>query len=891
VLTNTGANSTGTVNVTGNIAANADNTGALTIGSTTATQITNATVTGAVGASGKLLNSVTVNGASTLSVTGDIYATTLTLGDTSGTTLTLSGTTADQTVAASITSGNASIGAVAVNNSTTFGTVANETIANIASMTVANGKTATLAGTGAVDIDTITLAGASGSTLVVSGVKTGGNAITANIDSDTNAKGVVTINADTTVKGSVGTTKGLSSVSVADGKTLTIDAAGGARTLKATTISLNGSNGSTLAFDNGGNGTNTVTVTGAVQTATADKGALNLGANGRTDVTFSSAVGSSTKKLNTATVANDSVLTASNGYYVNTTTLSSVNAGLTFGSAQTFAGTVVSSGGSNGDVKISADVTLSGTGDVLGTSANKLDTIIVDASKSLTTSGATGFNATTITNNGTLNLANTLTVTGTTLELGGNANSKIVMSSPSTSYSGGTLISAAAVQVDANNAVSFIPHSTFNSGVLTLVDGDGNGSASNTNKWNVTSNALTTYTVSVVGGDVKLTATQKSASTIAGNLGTTTDAANAMAAGVEATKGDTTVANAYNTALLAGGSEAKKAAEQSQPNITASAAQTITTTARGAASAVSARLASARSGVQVAGLQETGVAAGDGSKRNGGWGKVFGNIASQDERDGVAGYDSHTYGVAVGMDNKVTDKVRLGAALSFAQSNVDGKDTGNSDTDINSYQVAVYGSYEPGKYYVEGQLAYAYNEVDTTRQITFGGLNRTASGSYDANQYSATLGAGVPMKQDAWTITPKAGLFYSYTDPKSYTETGAGAMNLTVNPDSTSILEGSLGVNVAYDHKVSGGLLRPEARAAVLYEFLGDEGSATSKFSGAGASFKTTGAEPAQFGGALGVGLGYTTADGVWEVRGDYDVELREDFVGHTGMLTGRINF
>lgn len=883
----------GTLGLTGSITTNTTGNGALVIGDTTAANITAATVTGSIGATGTRLASVTIKKASTLAVTGDVYATTLTLGDTAGTTLTLSGTTA-QTIGASIT-GTANIGAVAVNNDVTFGTGSNETIANIASMTVANGKTATLAGTGAVDVNTITLAGASGSTLAVTGAKT----ITSDIDSDSNAKGVVTIGENTTVVGSVGTTNGLSSVTVADNKTLTIDANAGARTLKATTITLaNSGNGATLALDNANGAANTITVTGAVATATTGKGAIALGATNRTDATFNGAVGSSSAALNTASVANSSVLTAKGNYYVNTTTLNGAASGLTFSgtSAQTFGGAVAAGGAGEGVVTFSNDVTLTSTGNnVLGSSTgDKLASITIDAGKSLTTAGATGFNATTITNSGTLNLANTLSVTGTTLELGGNAASKIVMSSPSTSYSGGTLISATGSTVDATNAVSFVPHSTFNSGSLTLVDGNGAAGTANdsVNKWNVTSNALTTYTVSIDGSnDVILTATQKSAGAIAGTLGTTTEAVNALAAGVEATKADTTVANAYNTALLAGGSEAKKAAEQSQPNVTASAGQAITSAARGSAGAVAARLASARTGVQVAGLQETGVAAGDGAKRNGGWAKAFGNIANQDDRDGVAGYDSHTYGVAVGMDNKVTETVRLGAALSYANSDVDGNDSGNSQSDIDSYQVAVYGSYEPGKYYVEGQVAYAYNKVDTSRQITFGGLNRTASGSYDANQYTATLGAGVPLKQNAFTITPKAGLFYSYTDPDKYTETGAGALNLEVTPDATSILEGSLGVVAAYDHKTSAGVVRPEARAAVLYEFLGDTGAATSKFTGAGASFETKGLEPAQLGGTLGFGVGYTTADGVWEIRGDYDAELREDFVGHSGMLTGRINF
>jgi outer membrane autotransporter protein len=147
------------------------------------------------------------------------------------------------------------------------------------------------------------------------------------------------------------------------------------------------------------------------------------------------------------------------------------------------------------------------------------------------------------------------------------------------------------------------------------------------------------------------------------------------------------------------------------------------------------------------------------------------------------------------------------------------------------------------------------------------------------------------MKHDAFTITPKAGLFYAYTSSDSYTETGAGGMNLVVNPDDTSMLEGSIGVNVAYDHKVSGGMLRPEVRAAVLYEFLDDNASATSRFTGAGATFNTEGLDTAQLGGTLGFGVGYTTADGMWEIRGDYDAELRQDFVGHSGMLTGRVNF
>jgi outer membrane autotransporter protein len=454
---------------------------------------------------------------------------------------------------------------------------------------------------------------------------------------------------------------------------------------------------------------------------------------------------------------------------------------------------------------------------------------------------------------------------------------------------GNTVFTVADV-VSAGTTTVQLP-TNFLAGTITLADSTADASADVANM-TVTDTALVDYTIAANGNDIQVTAAQRSAASTASLLGTTTDAATAagVAAGALAST-DTAALNALTTAMITGGSEGKKAAEQLQPNINGAASQAVNAATRGATNAVSQRLNAARSGTQVAGLQQTGVASGDATLRSGGWVKTFGSIADQGDRDGIAGYDSHTYGVTFGMDHKVTDTVRVGGALSYAKTDVDGNDAGNSQTDVDSYQVAVYGSYEPGVYFVEGQLGYSFNNVDSTRELTFGGLNRTAKGSYDVDQYTASVAAGLPMKSDGFTITPKAGLFYSYSNGDSYTETGAGGLNLTVDTGSTSVLEGSLGGSVAYDYKVDGGMLRPEVRAAVLYDFIGDEASATSHFAGSGATFTTNGADVAQFGGTMGVGLGYTTADGVWEVRGDYDAELRSDYVAHTGMLTGRINF
>ena len=384
----------------------------------------------------------------------------------------------------------------------------------------------------------------------------------------------------------------------------------------------------------------------------------------------------------------------------------------------------------------------------------------------------------------------------------------------------------------------------------------------------------------------------KSAQIVASNIGVNVTEASGLIAAVQSIGNDHELRSAFENVLDGAASEASTAAQQVSATTAAQATETIRSLSHAASDAVSDRLASVRGGTTVAGLEETGVPSGDAARRNGFWSRASGGIAKQKSRKGVSGHDTKNYGLTIGLDSRVGDSSRAGAALSYSSSNMDGNGIDRSQTNIESYQIALYGSYDPGTYFVEGQVAFAHNDVKTSRKITFGGLNRTASGKYNAAQYSVTVAAGRPIHMDSVTITPKGGLFYSYTDPSQYTEKGAGGLNMTVDPASTQVLEANLGGSVSYEHRsLDGSSVTPEFRAAALYEFLGDEGNATAKYSGSGATFKTQGLDPSKLGGTLGVGVGYTTADGVWEIRADYDAEFRSGYVGHNGMLTGRINF
>ncbi len=808
----------------------------------------------------------------------------------------------------------------------------------------ASGVTATF--TGAYDALTTTHSGAGtvafGSTVAGDIDISAGGAVTAADDmtgavdnTGTAGTGSLTLAATKGVSGAIGTTAALASV--------TADSTGGTSTfggiVKATNISLGGT-GTTIfqgdvtgavnfTADGGANLTANEKIVGSVTTETDETGTLSFDATTTNTTLVSGDIGTTTKKLKDLDATANAATTATFGgnVYAKTITLTGAAASSQF----TFSGDIeattldlVTNGTINvaAGKNVTADVTTSApgagvltfagtstmTGDVGEVGGNAFAAVSINGGTvtftgdvaataigvangtTLKTGGAAAFEGA-ITNAGTLDLGGTLTVTGGTLELGSDATVNMTLATAS-SYTGGLVIDASAVTTNATNAITVAPHASFRSGALTLIDTDGVGTADAVGKYTITDQALATYAVTVdANDDVILTATAKSNATVAAEIGINAEQAKALIAAVDATESDATLAAAYDAALKAGGADAIKAAEQSEPGF-GGTAEAMAGAARSFAGAVGDRMSSARTGTQVAGLSTSnGVAAGEKGLRNGAWSKVFGGTAEQKNLKGFSGYDLASYGVALGADNKVSDTVRLGLAGSYARSDIDGKGSAKAKTDINAYQLALYGAYEPGRYYIEGQLAYAFNQIDTKRTINFGGLDRRAKGDYDAHQFSASLGAGLPMTSGAYTFTPKAGLFYSYMNADSYTETGAGGLNMTVDPGNSSILEGSLGGSIAYDKKTAKGLLRPEVRAAVLYEFLDDDASVASKYAGSATTFTTKEMDPSRLGGTAGVGLGYKTADGKWDVRIDYDAELREKYVGHNGMLTGRMNF
>ncbi len=261
------------------------------------------------------------------------------------------------------------------------------------------------------------------------------------------------------------------------------------------------------------------------------------------------------------------------------------------------------------------------------------------------------------------------------------------------------------------------------------------------------------------------------------------------------------------------------------------------------------------------------------------WARGFGQFASIDNSHGALGADFSTGGGAVGADLIRTPTSLLGLAVSGGQSSVS-LNTNPENGTVSFVQFGVYGAQalDYGAA-MDGALAYAHDFYDVTRGIVLPGTGRTATSSHGGNDVALDVGLSRPIPVDNWQITPRVGLSYFHIDQTSFTESGAGSLNLAVSPAALNALYSRVGVAVARPMMLGDTTILPEFRAAWLHNFLDTQGQFAASFLSAGtASFGQVGAAIGRDAGDLGVGVSFaipqTTFPGQMSGFVQYDATL-----------------
>ncbi len=263
------------------------------------------------------------------------------------------------------------------------------------------------------------------------------------------------------------------------------------------------------------------------------------------------------------------------------------------------------------------------------------------------------------------------------------------------------------------------------------------------------------------------------------------------------------------------------------------------------------------------------------------WAKGFGYFGNQQDQGAFSGYSSSIFGTMIAYDTPLGPDTRAGLGFGYAHTTIDGN-TYNTNTEFDSYQPTVYIGHEQGPWYINGSESVGINQYSGMRNIVFPGVDLTAKSEYDGQDYTTYLNSGyhiaVPQQ---FVITPLASLQYSRVNLDSYTETGAGDIDLHAKPQGYDFLESGLGAKVERGFGYHNWTLIPDLHFKWLYDFLNPTQGQTANFTAPGSpSFYTTGLKTSpdtyNVGAAITL-LSCVCSKKTWSIEAGYDYFIRDD--------------
>ncbi len=273
------------------------------------------------------------------------------------------------------------------------------------------------------------------------------------------------------------------------------------------------------------------------------------------------------------------------------------------------------------------------------------------------------------------------------------------------------------------------------------------------------------------------------------------------------------------------------------------------------------------------------------------WGRGYGSWADQDERNDVEGFETDVYGLAVGMDKQFTENILVGVTLGVGDTEVD-FDNDGGELDVDNYTAGIYGSYSTRSWFVDSMLGFSWHENESERNVIAGGAVSTSWADYDADSVYFNLGFGMNfMPGGNWIIVPSVRYQFSDYDQDSYSETGGGFNDLDVDGYDTDQHTSTLSLKVAKMIQLQTVTILPQVSVGWKHDFA-DPDKATMRYYKVPVArvMKTRGMDPADNAFLFSAGMDMYVKENVSAYM-NYDLELKDDFDGHTLSTGLRIAF
>ncbi|MGB3456899.1 MAG: autotransporter domain-containing protein, partial [Litorimonas sp.] len=330
-------------------------------------------------------------------------------------------------------------------------------------------------------------------------------------------------------------------------------------------------------------------------------------------------------------------------------------------------------------------------------------------------------------------------------------------------------------------------------------------------------------------------------------------------------------------ANLGTASEFYAAYNQLLPELAAAGRQFVIANSDGATGAVANHLEAARRSQE---------------KPGGAWIQQFAYFADRELAGLSEQFRGGGFGFTGGIDTALGPFHAVGVNLGFASTEIEDVVGVDEPLDMTSILAGVYAGYMAGKFSIDAYAGGGFNQFEQNRRIRIGSFAGQSTGDWNGTHLSGSLRAGYDMDfGKRYWARPVVSLDYVRLSEDGFSETGDVGVALTIDSRTSEMGAVSGLLNFGAEFNGARTWIRPSVRVGYRNEFLSDPVLTSYSFSGItnAAMAQTVSADfPSS-----GLLLGFSLAAGsdFSSVAFDFDSDIRDGFIRHTGRVVIRLLF
>ena len=184
------------------------------------------------------------------------------------------------------------------------------------------------------------------------------------------------------------------------------------------------------------------------------------------------------------------------------------------------------------------------------------------------------------------------------------------------------------------------------------------------------------------------------------------------------------------------------------------------------------------------------------------WLQGLGALSYQRAQQQIPAFNSSTAGFVAGVDQMVTDQIRLGAGATYMYTHL-GQNGSAGFSNMNQEGLFVYGSWDNNQFYVDASFLAGMFQIHQIRNIQMTGFSFKATSNSTGWNIDPHLELGYSLRfnnkeknQRSYNVNPFAMVDWANTWQNGYNETGASPFNMGKPSRHTSILRSEFGLRL-----------------------------------------------------------------------------------------------